>query len=905
MRKPFWLKRICLLAMVLAVPAGMARADNRVESFTLYPPKISVKPICAVKEPIDALRKRWSNFSAAAVKKTKLELLRANVQRLISYDANANFEIAEKLLRHLMKGKDRIRSAQYGADLVKLHIEANRLDTKNAKELLPLLETGPLAGSANNLYLTGLIYEQGQAVSRDAGIAYSRFFASAQAGNPDALLKLIKLKQAGLPQAQSVDLGLTMTMAINAMLADRSPAICARIKNITRLFSKGEYIAQDHQAAAAWLQLAADFGDAEAAWKVARMHLRSELIVKDNAVLVKYMGLAAEGGVVPAMIELATIYLDGSLADADPEKAEHWYVRAGEAGSIPALLRLVELHERQGGAGAEKKIETILRRVAARPEAPAHALVALAKIEMKNGGHLAGLAAARPLLERAAKLGDPEAQLAVARMDITSIIDRRSFRAVANSMETAAATGNSDAMLALSDLHMCHNSSGTDFAAAKSWRDRALGAGNKQVELEQLIASGPVDPDSLSQIALLRSNALSGSADALAYLMDTYDKQTESVGGGEEAGFWQSRLAADASATWRYAKLSMSRGDQSRSHKFLEDAAAAGNDTAKIDLAKLLISGTEDARTNENIDKLLMETAQQGRGESLELLLRRKGQEWLRQELIKGGLQKSIVERGDYRAFIFAAGLAARADRKALLAKAAILADCSFDGALRMARAFSEPDENGAALAWANIAAALEGPGGDGAFRLAEFYQQFDAKSFAGQIDTLLNRAAEQGHSGAVLRLLSASTDPNSPGFDRKKAMKLAENLRGSMDPKALYKAARALSASQGDDAGLSSDALELLQRASALGHVPAMRDYGMVLLRDRKSSRIAMATAIDLLTRAADQGDARAMVELARSFAMGIGVEASRQKAEQLLQDARALGNEEAADLLLSLAKT
>ena len=97
----------------------------------------------------------------------------------------------------------------------------------------------------------------------------------------------------------------------------------------------------------------------------------------------------------------------------------------------------------------------------------------------------------------------------------------------------------------------------------------------------------------------------------------------------------------------------------------------------------------------------------------------------------------------------------------------------------------------------------------------------------------------------------------------------------------------------------------DFLRRASELGYPPAMRDYGIALLRDRKNGETSMAAGIDWLTRAAGLGDAKAMVELARAFAVGLGVGVSKEKAKELLRNAQELGNDEAAGMLLSLAGT
>ena len=118
--------------------------------------------------------------------------------------------------------------------------------------------------------------------------------------------------------------------------------------------------------------------------------------------------------------------------------------------------------------------------------------------------------AATPLLNGQPSWAIPRPNWRLPSWGVGAIVDRPTFRRVASQMETAAAAGSSDAMLALSSLYVCHDPLGPDIANATIWRERALGAGNKRVELDQLFETGTAGPDMKSRIALLRSNALSG-----------------------------------------------------------------------------------------------------------------------------------------------------------------------------------------------------------------------------------------------------------------------------------------------------------------------------------------------------------------------------------------------------------
>ena len=81
-----------------------------------------------------------------------------------------------------------------------------------------------------------------------------------------------------------------------------------------------------------------------------------------------------------------------------------------------------------------------------------------------------------------------------------------------------------------------------------------------------------------------------------------------------------------------------------------------------------------------------------------------------------------------------------------------------------------------------------------------------------------------------------------------------------------------------------------------------AMRELALYL-RSTGTSVAEARDASSWLKRAAEAGDAVAMVELAKAYAMGIGIEPSIQQATVLLKDAAGLGNPEAQQLLASMA--
>ena len=87
----------------------------------------------------------------------------------------------------------------------------------------------------------------------------------------------------------------------------------------------------------------------------------------------------------------------------------------------------------------------------------------------------------------------------------------------------------------------------------------------------------------------------------------------------------------------------------------------------------------------------------------------------------------------------------------------------------------------------------------------------------------------------------------------------------------------------------------------AATGNTVAMRELGLYLRNNGEPTDAKDASS--WLKRAADGGDVPAMVELAKAYAMGIGIQPSIQQAHLLLKDAAGRGNEEAQKLLASMA--
>ena len=269
----------------------------------------------------------------------------ADAQRLRDIDAGKYFDLVERMLAAADK-VDPPKPADALVDQINLYLKAGRV-TDLAQESLPAQLQADADLTPNAMYVLGGHYLDGLAVAKNTSLGLQYLERSALAGNADALLDLAKmtLDGAAVP-GWRLQPSLAVMTAFGDLVGKLDPAICGRVERIAREYAHGDIVAQDYDVSEKWYELAADLGDASAAWKVASMNLVSEQITKDNAVLIKCMAMAADGGVrVGSSFELGKIYQAGALVPADPNKAEHYLAMAEAAGDRDGLIALTSFLE--------------------------------------------------------------------------------------------------------------------------------------------------------------------------------------------------------------------------------------------------------------------------------------------------------------------------------------------------------------------------------------------------------------------------------------------------------------------------------------------------------------------------------------------------------------------------------
>ncbi len=96
----------------------------------------------------------------------------------------------------------------------------------------------------------------------------------------------------------------------------------------------------DKSAAVAWLQKAADAGDAQGAAVLGDMYEFGDGVAKNDAQAFKLLTVGAAAGILPAETDLGELYFTGQGVAQDSYQGIVWSVRAGEKGAPVALIHI-------------------------------------------------------------------------------------------------------------------------------------------------------------------------------------------------------------------------------------------------------------------------------------------------------------------------------------------------------------------------------------------------------------------------------------------------------------------------------------------------------------------------------------------------------------------------------------
>ncbi|WP_431298986.1 tetratricopeptide repeat protein [Tabrizicola sp. BL-A-41-H6] len=872
------------------------------------PPEMEVTPVCAARPSDAQIIAEWSAWDGRSLPDRPVELINRDIRRLAELDP-ARWDPTIQRVIDLMPGV----SPSFSADHVILArieqmIALGRLQDLKASGLVQQLLDRGEANSPRMLNALAGFLTEGIGIDRDAARGAELLMSAGYGGNADALLTLSKLAVAGqAPEGWDISPDLAVTMAFGSLVGQMDPLICDRIARIAREFSSGEVVAVDHDLAVRWYRFAADLGDPIAAWRVAEYHLQSELVTKDNDVLLTYLTKAANGNLPYAQVALGRVYEAGALVPMDLERAQSLYEAAAAEGDRAALIRLSGFLEARVADRPDLKpafLDT-LDRLQALDVAPPWVFGKQALHVLEEKGRWAGQAEARALLERGAELDDPAAIIMLAQMNLGAAESETEFYAAVDQMIHAVTNlGEVGPTTDLQAAFMCKAPNAPHLEESAYWAATEAAIGSTSLALTDMaLAELSDNPDPL-EMAALQTQALYGRATPLAGLLAVLERSDAPE---SERTFWAAYAERFPNVDTARASLALDRAqttaERTAALEVFRKAAAAGEDRAGLKLAKALLEGAPDAAAQAEALALLVPLAEAGDGEALGLLPLADPVKYPDARAVYAAFARAIDARGDFPALMLAMRfLPDEAAQKAYRARAISAMKCDFPETVAFASAMAATGDIDEARRWLRIATELAADDPWQTVELADAYRTTLPNAESEKIALAFYRKAHAlGSRTAVQRLLRIYSDKTRPDYDQAKIVSLYVDLVARSDTRQIAGVLDEISRKEPKlraavEARLDLD--RLYAEAAKAGNPAAMREHAS-RLRAAAQTRDEIETSTAWLLRASEAGDVPAMVMLAQSYSLGVGVPISVENARIWLRRAAEAGDPTAIDMV------
>ncbi|WP_181409943.1 tetratricopeptide repeat protein [Martelella alba] len=867
-------------------------------AITFLPPDTLPGKVCAPWRSDDLIQRQWSSFDGKRLPSgVRVEDMDRDLARLRAIDAAGFFETIRQGSDLRLRIDRSYSDASYLMDMVNLYVAAGRIADLEASDLLTQLQSPDLAGSPGVQNLLADLYLQGIAVAPDQERGLQYKLQAAYGGNGNAVLDLAARSAAGLETpGWALEPKAAFPLGFGAILGKADPQICDRAKRIARAYEQGEIVQQDYPYAEVWYRFAAEMGDGDAAWRVARYHLESTAIKKDNSLLLRYLQQAADSGVVQARLALADAYVAGALLPADPAKALKIYDGLAAEGNVDAAIASIRLREAQGLATSASSalLQNQLVALTQSENAPGWAFLRLGRLVLEEQGPFAGRKQAAALFSKARDLGDDDGTLELARLDLTTPEDRGSYtRALDLLYPLAMDKGKKAAFDALWRAQLCLAPDDPDIDLARFWRAEGSRYGMADPDADQLAAFGK-DGGPL-ELAQLQSAALAGDDDAIKaeiarqIRLRPQDAKLIRSAWQQQGGFEDGAEIADLTGDSNGEALAA-----------LRNQAAGGNVRAAQQLAHFYLLNPDTASLSET-EALVTNLGAQISGDDL----------WRLDAALKaqGGagfspsedVLKAFANSGDSAAILFAASRTKDRERaRALFLRAIGTMPCTYAAVDRLAHFALDRGYRDEAARFAKVAVELSAgdPWQDlhnGDILLALGSEQSRAQAFA-----LYKRAYDAGYQPAAYRLLdwlSQGDDFYDAGLEQTIYLDL---LNGASADRLYSVSSRLKKAPASVQAAVLArfDLKRAYQNAADAGNPDAMRELGL-MLRTPAATPYELFQSTAWLKRAAEANDLKAMSLLADAYAFGIGTDVSRDEATKWLQAAAEAGDKEARQRL------
>jgi TPR repeat protein len=902
---PMFRTLVTLCAFALPLTAQAETLDLLFE-----PPVLDTGPVCDQKSSDEALTAKWEGVDPSAPPETDTALIKRDFRRLLELDPARWFDTISAVEARFQTLDPEYSDVNLLIDRIELLLAAGRVADLQKERLVDRLAEMDLSQTPRAQHLLAGYYLRGIGITRDDAKGEELLLAAAFGGNADAILLLVERQLTGdTVEGWTVPPDLGVTMAFGALVGKLDPLICDRVNRIAREYMNGTIVTRNPLLAERWYRFSADLGDAVSAWKVAEMHLRAEDVAKDNAVLLHYLTAASNAGLPYAQMVLARLQADGALLPRDVEGADATYRAAGQAWSPgnAAHVLFLQAQSRRDPSWAPR-YQKALAELAARPDAPAWSLIAMADHVLSAKGRWAGEAEALALLERAVALGEQAALEKSAAIKFRDARTPQEFYAVADQLiQAVVSAGEVDPMLQLSSSFICRSPDAPQVAEADYWVEVAESTSTSAVDFtpRELVALAAT-PDPIVE-AELQTQALTGRVTAIAQYLYLLDQRGADPG---TIAFWEAYAKRFSGVATARAGLAMNAattpGKRAAAIELFRQAVQLGETSAGVQFAEALLDeGYVTPESQKEALDILLPLAERGSGDAMAMLPLADPDQFPDLAAVHDRFADVIEARGDFDALLLALPLIR--DRTAYadyVSRATAITACTFDEALRLTDAVGRAGDRALLERWLGITDYLAKGDGAALADLADVFSRYAIDADQPRILAYYEAARADGSRVGIQRLLNIYSRRSSPDYNSSLAAELFVDLVRVSTPEELPATLARLRGATPEIRAIayrSVDEAALFLTAAKSGSPVAMREYAL-LLRKRAATTADVLESTDWLQKAAEAGEPAAMVDLAEALVFGIGTDPSREAALDWLAKASDLGNQEAAQRLRSL---
>lgn len=876
-------------------------------------PDFDYRPICK-RANVRKLSADWAAWDGKAAIGNYDDML-LDAQALISGNGNVPRDKvrARQMLEYLRQAPyEYAGRASHLLGRLLLDASSGPVDLTRSIELQEeAIAKGFIAGAT----FLGRLYAEGDVVLPDPLKAEQYLKVAVEAGDPDAALLLARLYSSRpdiAPAPETADL--LFKKAIDKLTQALGAGECDVLTLFSDIYDDAQFKVHDTAIAAKWLVAAAKTGDFVAIQRLSRRYISGEGVPVDRAKAVELLEGSAERGHSASRIALAKLLLESRDLPDSTSKAEYWLEAEAKRGNYGAYELLAWMARGDyGGTPDPTAMVSYLEEAAKSPIVNLEVHKQLGVAYFEGTGVKPDPQKALDYLSSAANLGSNSAAYELYRLlnDHSSPVFSEVHPVAL--LRRAATSGMSQAMAALSDAYSCGIGVERNATVGIRWMERAAAAGNRPSLIavaQRLLALG-TDEGRSGYFRNIRRAASLGDRRAMALLSIAY---RDGIGVQSDAGLadsWYGRAVAEGPGRGQallvlsrmYLNQENGRVDTASAEDLLVKGLDTGDPSVSYELGKLYLDGADGiARNPARAVELFVQAAEAGHTAAmvqlaeLEVPAERGGgrdwQAWLNRAADLGEVRALLIKSSQMKD---------TSERTAILDRILKEPLCDAKNEVAVARVLlASPEHREPAQALIRRALDAESKDASTLYQLAGLALKGMITDAAPNLGLdLMAQAAEAGKVEAMRelgRIYLAGTDTAA---DMPKALHWLSLAARGGESEALDTMVELVLA-QSTPSNLRATALQDVVQALERRALGSSREAALTLSRlygmMGESDPAYREKARTWLAKAAELGDASAMLQLSDAYATGTyGFEVSAELSTAWLAKSAKAGHREA----------